>query len=920
MRIFLSYRRSDTAGHAGRLFDALTARLGVGTVFMDVDTIAPGVDFTTAVRDAISGCDLVLALIGQQWLTAQDPQGRERLHLEDDYLRLEIEAALQRDIPTVPVLVQDARMPHPDELPPSIAAFAHRNAIALTDHRWHQELDAFIAWIDDTVAPAANRGDEQAQRSDPGRERGERADAAQAAAPARRQERKVVTVLLATLVGVDAADDSLDVEDAIDTLTPIRKRVSATVESFGGSPERFAGDSMMGVFGAPVAHEDDPERAVRAALAIRDAVADLGGRVQVRIGINTGEALVTENAGRGNDDALVAGAVVNGAVELQAGAPLDGVLVSDATFRAAQGQIVFETSPAVSAPARSEPVACWRAVEPRSLVPIATRETLPFVGRERERRRLIDAFEDCRADRQVQLVTIVGVPGIGKSRLVAELGAYVDADAELTTWRHGHVLPYGSGVAFFALSEIVQQECGILGSDDAHTGAEKLDDAVAALGIDGSDALWVRNQVAPLVGLGATEDGSRQSEAFGGWRLLLEAMAADTPTVLVFDDLHWADDALLDFVDGLVDRVSGVPLLVVATARPELLEQRAGWGGGKANATTISLAPLANEHINALIDTLADRSRIPPDIEAALVERAGGNPLYAQEYVRAIVERGANGELPDTVQGIITARIDGLSPDEKDLLHDAAVIGPTFWLGSLCSLGDRVRSDADGLLSRLERKQLVQRARRSTIADDTEFSFAHALIRDVCYQQLTRRARAERHERAAAWLEHTATDRGDSAELLAHHFDRAIELLQALGDDTTAIAPAARIALADAARHAAARHDHRAVIRYTDTALGLKPDAALRAELLVLQADARFLADVPDEALMLAARDAAIATGRSEDAVKVSHLLAGWAENYAAAAAQVASYQETAMRLAAELPPGPVATRPVAFAAYRMLI
>ena len=362
---------------------------------------------------------------------------------------------------------------------------------------------------------------------------------------------------------------------------------------------------------------------------------------------------------------------------------------------------------------------------------------------------MIDAFEHCRAERSVQLVTVVGVPGIGKSRLVEELGAYLEADAELTTWRHGHVLSYGSGVAFFALAEIVKQECGILDSDDTVTCGAKLDAAIAALGLEGADARWVRNQVGPLVGMGAAADGSGQSEAFAGWRLFFEAMAAESPTVLVIDDLHWADDALLDFVDGLVDRVSDVPLLVVATARPELLERRPGWAGGKINALTIGLGPLSTEHTTALIGEIIDRSLLPIDAEAVLLERAGGNPLYAQEYVRALVERGASADFPRRCRASSRPGSTASRPTRRASSRTRRSSARRCGSARSARSGSATAPKPTTCCCRLERKQLVHRARRSSIAGEVEFSFTHALIREVAYSQLPRRASAQRHERAA---------------------------------------------------------------------------------------------------------------------------------------------------------------------------
>jgi class 3 adenylate cyclase len=356
--------------------------------------------------------------------------------------------------------------------------------------------------------------------------------------PERIEERKVVSVLFADLVGFTSRSEQLDVEDVRGTLAPFHATLRTVLESFGGTVEKFIGDAVMAVFGAPVAHEDDPERAVRAGLAIRDAIAELGDDLHVRIGINTGEALVSVGADPHSGEGMVAGDVVNTAARLQSAASVDGVLVGEVTYRAASREVVFEAHEPIDAKGKTEPVPCWIAIEPRSFVPISASDQTPFVGRERERRRLIDVFEECRAERRVSLVTVVGLPGIGKSRLVEELRSYVEADADLTTWRHGHVLSYGSGVAFYALSEIVKQECGILDSDGGHVVGEKLDSAIGALELDGTDARWVRNQIGPLVGMHAAADGSGQPEAFAGWRLFFEGMGAQSPTVLVVDDLH----------------------------------------------------------------------------------------------------------------------------------------------------------------------------------------------------------------------------------------------------------------------------------------------------------------------------------------------------------------------------------------------
>ena len=729
-----------------------------------------------------------------------------------------------------------------------------------------------------------------------------------------------MSVLFADLVGFASRSERLDVEEVRGTLEPYHATLRRVLERFGGTVEKFIGDAAMAVFGAPIAHEDDAERAVRAGLAIRDAIEALGGDLHVRVGVCTGEALVAVGARPEVGEGIVSGDVVNTAARLQELAPVDGVLVDTATFRATERAILFEPHEPVSAKGKAEPLSCWVAREPRSLVPMAVRDTTPLVGRERERRLLVDALERCRSERSVQLVTIVGVPGIGKSRLVQELRAHLEDEPEITRWRQGRALSYGEGVAFWALAEIVKQQAGILESDDAATAAAKLDQAIAAVGLAGVDAVWVRRQLAPLAGVEASGEAGGREEAFAGWRMFVEALAADRGAVLVVEDLHWADEALFEFLDGLVERISAVPLLVVCTGRPELWERRPGWGGGKPNVLTISLQPLSEAETQELIGALIDPTLLTIESERELLARAGGNPLYAQEYVRMLVERGADASaMPESVQGIIAARLDALSPQEKGLLQDAAVIGRTVWLGALCALGERERAEADEVVFRLERKQLLRRARRSGVAGEIELSFAHSLIEEVAYAQLTRPQRAERHQRAAAWVERLAGDRDDRAELVAHHLTAALGLRDALGQDTSALRARTLTALVAAARQAAARHDPAATIALAEKAFALDPSQDIHAELLVRRAVAHTAAGTANEALLVEAREAALAAGRREDAVHAAYLLAEWAEGHRDAAI-LDRYVAEALELAAGLPPGPVTSLPAYFHAYRLLI
>jgi class 3 adenylate cyclase len=614
------------------------------------------------------------------------------------------------------------------------------------------------------------------------------------AAPAR-EERKVVTVVFTDLVGSTARAEDLDPEDVRATLSAYYAQLRAELERYGGTVEKFIGDAVMAVFGAPVAHEDDAERAVRAALAIRDSI---GEELQIRTAVNTGEALVALGAKPGEGDAMVAGDVVNTAARLQGAAPVNGILVGEGTYRSTRHAIDYREAAPVEAKGKSEPVKVWEAVAARSRFGSDVEQKLrtPLVGRARERDLLADALTRARTDQSAQLVTLVGVPGIGKSRLVAELFQILEADPELINWRQGRSLPYGERVSFWALGEIVKAHAGILESDDAGTAEEKLVATIATLGEDETEREWLARHTRPLVGLEGAERAERE-EAFAAWRRLLEAAAEQRPLVLVFEDLHWADDGLLDFVDHLADWATTVPLLIVGTARPELLDRRPGWGGGKRNAFTLSIGALSDEETAVLLQRLLDRAVLDADAQEAVLQRAEGNPLYAEEYARMLVEHeGGELALPETVQGLIAARIDGLAREEKTLLQDASVIGKVFWPGAVPGADERV-------LHALERKEFVRRDRRSSIAGETQYAFLHALVRDVTYGQIPRAERAEKHRRAAEWLASLAGDRTeDHAEMLAHHYHEALSLAKAAGLDTTALRPPAQEAFANGARRA----------------------------------------------------------------------------------------------------------------------
>jgi class 3 adenylate cyclase/tetratricopeptide (TPR) repeat protein len=690
-----------------------------------------------------------------------------------------------------------------------------------------------------------------------------------------RRERKVVTVVFCDLVGFTARAESMDPEDVEALLRPYHERVRAELERHGGTVEKFIGDAVMALFGAPTAHEDDPERAVRSALAIREFA--LEDELELRVGITTGEALVSLDARPDAGEGMASGDVVNTAARLQSAAPVNGILADETTYRATRGAVDYEQAEPVAAKGKAEPVRVWTAVAAHSRfgVDVAHEARSELVGRERELGVIRDAFERARHERTPQLLTLVGVPGIGKSRLVYELQQLVDADAELITWRQGRCLAYGDGITLWALGEIVKAQAGVLEQDTPEEIAAKLHQTVEDTLAGTGDESRVETHLRALLGLAgeAQLGGDRRNEAFAAWRRFLEGLAEQRPVVIVVEDIHWADESLLDFLDELVDWLTDVPLLVVATARPELLERRPGWGGGKLNATTLALSPLSDEQTTDLIGRLLARPLLEADVQQALLERAGGNPLYAEQFVELYTERGSTDELalPETLQGIIAARLDGLPETEKTLLQDAAVVGKVFWASSI----GREPDAATTSLHSLERKGFVRRQRRSSLEGESEFAFAHALVRDVSYGQIPRADRARRHRAVAEWLDRLGRPE-DHAEMLAYHWSSALELVRASGGDDDEIAERTRRALRAAGDRAVALNSFAVAAAQYEDALALWPDDHERPEVQFQLAVAlhRSYDDARQQEALETARDALLAIGDTERASEAESFLA----------------------------------------------
>ncbi len=613
----------------------------------------------------------------------------------------------------------------------------------------------------------------------------------------------MVTALFCDLVGFTATSESADPEDINTMLEAYSSMARTEIEHHGGVVQKFIGDAVVGVFGVPAAHEDDPERAVRAGLRIVEAAEELesigGAPLRLRVGINTGEALVRLGVSPSTGEGFLTGDAINTASRLQSAAPEMGVAVGLATYEATEVVFDYNELEPATVKGKADPVRMFQALAPRARfgTDLTRTHTSPFVGREIDLALLKGIFDKAVASESVQLVLVQGEPGLGKSRLVGELFGYIDDRPGMITWRQGRCLPYGEGITFWAVGEIVKAHAGILDSDPPATAASKLDAVLP----EGDERAWFRQRLMPLVGLEASAPAERE-ELFTAWRRFFEHIAESNPTVLVFEDLHWADDALLAFLEHLADRAEGVPLLVVGTARPELYEQRPDFTGGLRNVNMINLTPLSESETARLVSALLDASVMPAELQQPILARAEGNPLYAEEFVRLLQDRnllvrsGASWELrdgaevpfPDSVRALIAARLDTLAPDAKSLLADASVVGKVFWAGAVAAMGNRELADVTDALRELSRKELVRLSRRSSIEGEAEYAFWHILTCDVAYAQLPRASRAARHIAAAGWIESRAPERvEDLADVLAYHYATALELSRAAGDERAAV-------------------------------------------------------------------------------------------------------------------------------------
>jgi len=609
------------------------------------------------------------------------------------------------------------------------------------------------------------------------------------------EERRLVSVIFVDLVGFTSRSERLDPEDVQALLRPYHDAVRDEIESFGGVVEKFIGDAIVGLFGAPTAFGDDAERAVRAALAVRERVrsmdeADPQLDLKIRVAVNTGEALVVMNARAALGEAMVTGDVVNTAARLQHDAPVGGVLVGEETYRATRAAIVYEPAPAVHAKGKELPVAAWVALQ-EAHVPGERALAGALVGRARELELLSGTWDRVASERTPQLVTVIGPAGVGKTRLGVEFAGLVEARGGRIV--RGRSLPYRESTAYAALGFQLKQLCGIFETDSVESALQKLEGAVSTL-LPPAESRSVTEHLAVLLGLDQSGTVADRESLFFSIRTFVEAVATDRPTMLVFEDLHWGDESLLDLVELLAARLRDLPILVVVLARPELLDVRPTWGGGLVAHSAVQLRPLdahdASELAANRLTELGFGERAGEAMEVA--QLADGNPLFIEQLVAALAETGeTEAALPTTIRELIAARLDALPPSERSVLLDAAVSGKVFWRGAL----ERMTSDTTALgaaLAELERRDLVGRDTVSAFEGDQQYSFNHVLVRDVAYELLPRARRQERHREIARFLEEASGEFGEVGAALARHWRDAGDQARAVDYFAEAAAAAER--------------------------------------------------------------------------------------------------------------------------------
>ena len=717
-----------------------------------------------------------------------------------------------------------------------------------------------------------------------------------------REQRKVVTVLFADVVGSTAMAAQTDPEVVRSVMARYFQRIVDISNAYGGTVEKFAGDAAMVVFGVPAVHDDDAERAVRAAIEIRDGAADL----PVRVGVNTGEAVT---AARDDRQFMVSGDAVNVAARLQQGAEPGEVVVGHLTERLTRNVIEYEAREPVTAKGKSEPLVAFRARRPRSQVPAQARGVeglqAALVGRDRELRLLLDTYARTATDRRPHLFTLVGSAGVGKSRLVSEALASLAGSG--ATLLRGRCLPYGRGVTYWPVVEMVMADTGITRADEHDIALAKLDKWLVALFEDAQQLPAIRSRLAvmmglltPAVGMPDTTAARVDKEIGWGIRNCLDAIARHGPLIVVVDDLQWAEPPVVETLEQLIERASDVPILLICIARPEFLEARRGWGAGQANSTTITLDPLTRTETGTLISRLLEIEALPAELRAEIVERSAGTPLFCEEFIQMLIDEGRlvrdgdswraagpMGEIrvPHSIQAVLAARLDSLPDAEKSVLQAASVVGERFEVAQVWALAGG--ADAETLLDSLRRKGLV------TGGDGTreEMAFRHILIRDAAYASLPKSERAALHDTFGTNLETEAAEAQTLTEILAHHAERALTMSIEVGVEGDLLERRAVRALEwslAAGDRAANRRDLttlEAALKNARSAAAHQEDGGglkFRARLSLLEAERlMIIADYPAAAELLGA-----AAGLAEEAglpavVAKARLSEAWIANFA---------------------------------------
>jgi class 3 adenylate cyclase len=669
-------------------------------------------------------------------------------------------------------------------------------------------------------------------------------------------ERRLVSVLFADLVGFTPLSESRDPEEVRELLSRYFERCRRLIEIYGGTVEKFIGDAVMAVWGTPTAQEDDAERAVRTALDLVAAVSQLGEEIgaelRARAGVLTGEAAVTLDA---EAESMVAGDLVNTAARIQSAAEPGTVLVGEATKRASDAAIAYEQAGSFELKGKSDSIPLFRAVRVTSKRGGAQRAgelEPPFVGRERELNLVKELFHATDDEQKAQLVSVVGIGGVGKSRLAWEFEKYVDGLADTVWWHRGRCLAYGDGVAYWALAEMVRMRALISEEDSAEEATAKLAAMLDEWLDDAEERAWVEPRLAQLLGIAEQAADERQN-LFSAWRLFFERLAARGPVVLVFEDLQWADASLLDFVEHLLDWSRAHPIFVLALARPEIAERRPGFGAGGRSATTLSLEPLPEPAMAELLDGFVPG--LPRELHARILERAEGVPLYAVETVRMLLDRGQLAregdvyrptgpidalEVPETLHALVAARLDGLSAEERRLVQDAAVLGKSFTKAGLAALSGFDDEGLEQLLGSLIRKEVLSVQADPRSPERGQYAFLQDLLKRIAYETLSRQERKGRHVAAAEYLAGTAAAvEAELVEVIAAHYLDAYEAAPD-ADDAPALRAKAAEQLTLAGERAASLAASEEAQRYFEKAAALADDGLVRARLLEQAGTAAF--------------------------------------------------------------------------------